>query len=616
MDMDWTPLAEILVSERFVFGYCVILVIYAICWTIQFLRRRHEIGKHLKLGLRTVKRTKDEEDFLRKFPQIDREISEIPTLSDQWNEFKESFLFPREDADQVIRNSRDPSSYFDVSSVIDSTIHLRFYGSVPGQLTGLGILGTFLGLAAGITLARTNLASTDTALLQQSLGRLLDGASLAFLTSITGLLTSILFLILERTQVGQLYKLLDDWISALDERLRRVTPEQLADEHLVQLKDQTVQLQRFNTDLATSIAVALDEKIAGSIGPTLNRLAAAVEGLRTDQREANEEVLQSLVTEFGDAMTGAAGQELDALSSSLGRLNEAVDASMRGMAEQQRQVRSSMEALGETVQSAVSNSSSRMREDVGEAISELTTAMSSSMAEFRREVESAGSSTSETVTEAVEELARQMRTSVGEVSDELGSSSARMARQLESAGSSAARRLDETSDEVVSRVQKLNESFETSEELVLQLGQASEMVRNAAESLGQTTEGFNTILPSLEGSSEAIQSAGEEIQKSLRALSDLASRVQQSSRDLRETQERTAESWRLYSERFEGTDESLARVFQEIHDGLDRYTERIRDFTQEVDRNLASAVETLTAVVRELDDAIVELPDVLRGTTA
>lgn len=65
---------------------------------------------------------------------------------------------------------------------------------IPGTLTGLGILGTFLGLILGIQNIRFDDASTAIA----SIESLLNGVGAAFYTSIVGVILSILFNILDR----------------------------------------------------------------------------------------------------------------------------------------------------------------------------------------------------------------------------------------------------------------------------------------------------------------------------------------------------------------------------------------------------------------------------------
>ena len=63
---------------------------------------------------------------------------------------------------------------------------------IPGVMTGLGILGTFIGLTLG--LSRFSLGSDiDTSLMQTSISGLLEGIKTAFITSIFGVVYSLLF---------------------------------------------------------------------------------------------------------------------------------------------------------------------------------------------------------------------------------------------------------------------------------------------------------------------------------------------------------------------------------------------------------------------------------------
>jgi len=68
-----------------------------------------------------------------------------------------------------------------------------------GLFTTLGVLGTFLGLSYGVSQASSGLASADITLARQAMSDLLNGAQLAFVTSLLGLVCSMFYgLILER----------------------------------------------------------------------------------------------------------------------------------------------------------------------------------------------------------------------------------------------------------------------------------------------------------------------------------------------------------------------------------------------------------------------------------
>ena len=83
-----------------------------------------------------------------------------PIFGEAWGEFTECLIFPQE-PDKPLQISRDAAEYFHSSAVIDRHLSIRYYNSVTNILTGLGILGTFIGLAAGISLAQAGLREDD-----------------------------------------------------------------------------------------------------------------------------------------------------------------------------------------------------------------------------------------------------------------------------------------------------------------------------------------------------------------------------------------------------------------------------------------------------------------------
>lgn len=67
-------------------------------------------------------------------------------------------------------------------------INIYVFESIPNVFTTLGILGTFLGITHGLLFF-----NTDSALLSKSISELLNGLKIAFLTSIAGIVGSLIF---------------------------------------------------------------------------------------------------------------------------------------------------------------------------------------------------------------------------------------------------------------------------------------------------------------------------------------------------------------------------------------------------------------------------------------
>lgn len=87
------------------------------------------------------------------------------------------------------RHLPDPVPFFSYERIITGPAHRRFAEMLPGVFTGLGILGTFLGLVWGLE----DMSVKDAAAIRQSIDLLISGMKTAFGTSIAGLILSLLW---------------------------------------------------------------------------------------------------------------------------------------------------------------------------------------------------------------------------------------------------------------------------------------------------------------------------------------------------------------------------------------------------------------------------------------
>ncbi len=88
-------------------------------------------------------------------------------------------------------------------------IGMNFFNSgVPGMLTGLGILGTFLGLSMGLGA----FSGDDIFAISDNVGFLLSGMKVAFHTSVYGIFFSLVFSIAYRSIMSDAYETLNDFL--------------------------------------------------------------------------------------------------------------------------------------------------------------------------------------------------------------------------------------------------------------------------------------------------------------------------------------------------------------------------------------------------------------------
>lgn len=328
----FVPLAHALTSEYAAYiGGGIIVLLALIAW-LNFIRQLHPITRDLRDALRSVARVpRDEVAFAGEFEAIKEELARNKTLNHPWSEFQDVLIVDSWSERSRIRNGEAPADYFYRSSITPGRINLRFYNTVPNILTGLGILGTFIGLVAGIYLAGKGLGSGDADEMQRALQQLLSGASLAFVTSIAGLFCSMVFNLYVKRRMHRLDAAIQRFVDALDARLERVTIESIATEQLEQSKQQTRTLEAFSSELAFQIADEIGKKVNTDLGPVFEKLVESVEGMRNQRRDDASEMIQQTVNQFQESLTGAAGEQLSALGETLETMNDTLSSTIEGV---------------------------------------------------------------------------------------------------------------------------------------------------------------------------------------------------------------------------------------------------------------------------------------------
>ena len=163
---------DFFLTDQFVWGYCGFIVALLFSISGKLVYEAIPLYRSLREVNRELIRLQDERGFVRSFEEYSRHAEEAFGLA--WKEFVETLVLPEPDSGEPIRNTGEVSKYLNDATIIFPKVPFGFYHSVPNLLTGLGILGTFLGLAAGVGSASSGLSSSATDEITKSLQELLD----------------------------------------------------------------------------------------------------------------------------------------------------------------------------------------------------------------------------------------------------------------------------------------------------------------------------------------------------------------------------------------------------------------------------------------------------------
>lgn len=212
---------------------------------------------------------------------------------------------------------------------------LAILKSVPGTFTGLGILGTFVGFAIGLSHFNTDSAAT----IQASIKVLISGINIGFNYSIIGITMSIVFnLVFLQPFIRRMDHLSQSLCDELDSMFHiseaeftiqnltvvvedeEIAPGEALRMVLDNLSKQSASMGKFSSDVADS----LGSIVRTSMEPIFERLSAAMDELVQQRKKEVEstsgqllEAVRKMMTELGEKITGGTQAHLEGLIETL-----------------------------------------------------------------------------------------------------------------------------------------------------------------------------------------------------------------------------------------------------------------------------------------------------------
>jgi hypothetical protein len=215
------------------------------------------------------------------------------TLGGAWNNFKKQIILQRNHRDEDCYWSDGSAEVaFSDAAVLASRINRGFFAAVPGLVTGIGLLITFLAILfalAGLSMKGEQI---------EGMSRLLEGLSGKFVSSVAALFAASIFLPLERVLLHRLERSRQALIDALDNLMPRLTAARILARLQEDISEQSVAFRAFNADLSLKLRQSFSE----SMGPTLQRMVATLEELNQLLRAAEAQKQDALVNSLADML--------------------------------------------------------------------------------------------------------------------------------------------------------------------------------------------------------------------------------------------------------------------------------------------------------------------------
>lgn len=517
-----------------------------------------------------------------------------------WKDYQESFI----DFNGGKKTDEFSYDYFNEKQLLSSNTNLRLINSIPATLVGLGILGTFIGLTYGISDFQTN--STEE--IKNSIQDLLSGMGTAFVSSIYGMLLSLVFTFFEKVQVNSLHnsihrlcynldkkfkiskedernielkrqeKLLNDYFIFKDESGNGVKPGNVFRDIFIETRKQSVALQSFSTDLANLIEAGF-EKILNDpdkgVMFELQSLKTEIVNLGSKLQDPASEMTQNVVKEletsmakmieeFKVSMSGSTKSELENLTTLLGQAGSSLT-----------DFPSKLELMTENL-----NQNFKGLQDIVQQISQQTLKQSEQSTEQMRK--------------QVEEMSEILKDKVGDL---------------------------QVGQEVL--MTKQTENLQVSEKLLGSFNSSIERLNELSNQVNETVSSFSKVQGELNSASGQLKSITENVLSSSNSfkeaqlkfaqhsndfLKNNASTIEEIQKSLKQAKELSTE----YSSKFEIIEKGLQGIFQQINTGLVDYRDTVGE---SVESFLGKYTEALTNTAKSLSGAASKQEEILEELT-
>ena len=580
---------------------------------------------------------------------VTEKFSSKVKLTEAWQEFEDSLITrDRGENKSVVYKTDEAALFFSEDRLLDQHLNLRFWNSVPALLVGFGILGTFVGLVRGL-IPFSGINFTQTEEIRTAIQILLSGVSTAFVTSVWGMLTSLVFNGLEKWRIGRVSQAIANLQRALDQLFTLTTQEAISFRQEDELTQQTAALKSFSTDLADRIKIAMDNimserlenlhqglkqlhdhnlegriaiikelqnapeafgnAMAEQLEPSLDSLNTAVEELRRQREESSTDAIQRLVEEFHESLSGSTTAQLEGLA-------ETVRSASAGLAALPVQLEDMITSVQEQIDQSRQLLSATSEEQTGQ----LQGLMEGMLNAFQRAVDLQQSSLSEATNQSIQalegaiaELQRALTSTASQTAEESQGMVTRMLDLLESAANRAdaqlAQRIAEIDGVSTQSIQTLETTIaELRQSLTSTLDAQQQTIRRITSQTEaasvESTDGIRQLVEQSARRLESILKAGEQSVRTLlsqqgdqiRAINDQIANSQETlvrGRDMLEQMNTSVTSVRQMIETTQTLSSQLMLGADRLETAGQQLTLASRAFNQENQNYLAANRETI-----------------------
>lgn len=561
------------------------------------------------------------------YAEIDNAFLTNTILETTWKQYRKNIInMPGEENRKGV--TVEAEIYFTVS-VLLSGIKNDFWKNLAGIFTGLGILGTFVGLTIGVI----GIDAKSMNGLQQGISQLLNGTSTAFFTSIVGIFCAIVFNWLYSGLMKRVHTNVDILCENLGEVFPLITMENLLVMQLEESQEQGATLKTLSGDLGDimsetlmNVQAALEQSIDTNFKPLFDELLTTMRALNNGGMSA-----------IADSLNEGAGKEIASFAKTLMGMEQG----MKEIMEQARianeasmnQLRQSIEELTDKMNATISASVTansegavknqeiltQLMEDISikmtGIVSDISKVNNQSNAEFADMMKKA----SNQVQDMVDTMQRGMASHTTSLQEEMADTVQTIATASQEGSQHVAHTMKEAATTVENltlvmkqELEELTDTMRISQGLITQAGMTADKFTDAAKPMQQAAQDISGRLSQVIDATTAFNQHVEN------STSLVNASVEKQTATIAYTQEAIQQmetAWKAYETNFGNVNKALQETFTILLKNTNDYTHIVDKGLQGnlkvFDENIEKAVGTVSTMNNNLVESVEDLADII-----
>jgi len=565
-----------------------------------------------------------QKEFYNHFDKHVRELQQIDCLRELWQQYQETLIIPpppRQDVAaeiskpmrQAVHLTARPQRYFTLESVLGARRNLSQLYAFPNYLIGLGLLFTFLGLAAAIAVAQHDLATASAS--TEGLQKLLRVASTKFITSVFAILLSLVLSVIQRRLFNNLRKQIHDFCIGLEMRTEFVPAEKLLHSSLLVQEEQKFHLANLADNITLKFESIMNHALPKSVSEAMAPLVDTLKKIAERDHSSNEGALKAVLEEFLRNMHQHTGEGMNQMVNNIKALTSNLD-----------QLVGKIEGFGGNFGQEMGNATQKMAETMDRFVTDFS-GVQKALTQFTE------------VLESLKIIAENIKQAGGQIQGAADGNK-------ESAGN-----LSKTHGELAATVQGLSGNLEPLKDVVGQmagalerllatsgqLNDAGQLIKGAADDFTRSSQKlddvhvkigghmleFKQVADSMQGNVKELVNASGTLAKAATPVEQLSRQMMEAvgtiqkaqdiimgafssmsgaSESLKQVMTRMDTSWNSYQTRFEKVDTDLGNAFSTLAKGTDEFQQKVKEFVTSFDSSFNEAIQTLSGAINELTE--------------